>query len=236
MRPNPLMLARGNRLSMRSSADLGQDAKPSEAIRALLFDLGNVIWRIDNDPACQHWSRCTGIPPDELLPRFRADEAFEQHERGEITDEEYYEHFVATTGIRVAYPDFVAGWQSILREEIPGVGALLRLMSAQIPLYALSNTNGMHRHAWPGRYGHVLSLFRKVFCSHEIGMRKPEPRAYLHVCDEVGVDPSRVLFFDDSPVNVQAARSVGMSAERVVSCAEIASALRAHGFEVGGGC
>jgi glucose-1-phosphatase len=204
--------------------------KSSDAIEALIFDLGNVIWRIDIRPGLAYWSQCTGLPPDQFLLRFPVDAEFERHERGEISDEEYFDHFRAMTGADITYEDFVTGWDSILCEEIPGVVDLLQEILKQIPLYAFSNTNEMHRKAWPARYAAALRCFRRIFCSHQIGMRKPEERGFLHVCEEIGAHPSRVLFFDDKQENVLAARKAGLRAECVTCCADIAEALRAHGI------
>lgn len=55
--------------------------------------------------------------------------------------------------------------------------------------------------------------FDHVFCSWHLGVAKPEAAVYWRVCESMDVEPSEVVFFDDSEPNVVGARSVGMTAE-----------------------
>ncbi len=52
----------------------------------------------------------------------------------------------------------------------------------------------------------------KVFSCH-LGTVKPEPDAYLGALEALSARPDDVVFFDDRPENVLAARSIGMRAE-----------------------
>lgn len=58
----------------------------------------------------------------------------------------------------------------------------------------------------------LTALFDDVVDSSEVGMRKPEPRIFRLVLERLGVAPHEVLFVDDFPVNVEAARAVGLHA------------------------
>jgi epoxide hydrolase-like predicted phosphatase len=48
--------------------------------------------------------------------------------------------------------------------------------------------------------------------SFDIGVVKPDPVAFLTVLERLGVDPSEVIFVDDTPANVIAAKEIGMKA------------------------
>lgn len=54
------------------------------------------------------------------------------------------------------------------------------------------------------------SIFDQVFTSGHAGMRKPDPRFYLHVLQEIKLSPEDVLFIDDKMENVLAAKSLGI--------------------------
>jgi epoxide hydrolase-like predicted phosphatase len=54
------------------------------------------------------------------------------------------------------------------------------------------------------------AFFDVVVDSCEVGMRKPEPRIYLHACACLGVEPSAAVFVDDMQANVDGAIAVGM--------------------------
>ena len=49
-----------------------------------------------------------------------------------------------------------------------------------------------------------------IVYSHEAGMSKPDPRIYQLACDGLGVLAAEVVFLDDVPENVTAARQAGL--------------------------
>lgn len=55
-----------------------------------------------------------------------------------------------------------------------------------------------------------LNEFDVQVYSCEIGMVKPEPRIYQHLCQQLQCEPAEVLFLDDKRVNVEGARAFGM--------------------------
>ncbi len=73
--------------------------------------------------------------------------------------------------------------------------------------------------------------FDAIFNSADIGFAKPDRRAFEHVCSELGVDPARVFFTDDSESKLQGALEIGMTA-RVF---EGANVFRRHLVEAGFG-
>jgi putative hydrolase of the HAD superfamily len=57
-----------------------------------------------------------------------------------------------------------------------------------------------------------LNSFDHVTLSYEIHAAKPEPAAYEHCLEGLGVTAEQTLFFDDRIANVQAAELLGMRA------------------------
>jgi len=58
----------------------------------------------------------------------------------------------------------------------------------------------------------LAGLVDAVLLSERLGVRKPEPAAYLAAADALGVEPSRCVFVDDLRRNTTAASALGMSA------------------------
>ena len=54
---------------------------------------------------------------------------------------------------------------------------------------------------------------RRVLCSATLGVRKPDPAAYLAACAALGCAPGRSLFVDHLFRNVQGAREAGLHAD-----------------------
>jgi putative hydrolase of the HAD superfamily len=63
------------------------------------------------------------------------------------------------------------------------------------------------------RHRRWLSHFTALTYSCEIGVAKPDHRAYEIALDRLGVEPGDCLFLDDNEANVLAARDLGLRAE-----------------------
>lgn len=186
-----------------------------------MFDLGGVIIDINFENAFSHWSNRAGVPVETIKSRYRIDAWYEQHERGEIEAAEYFDALRDILGIDISDEQFAIGWNSIFETESAGVFELIRSLSARIPVYAFSNSNVMHQKFWQRKYAMTLGLFRQVFVSCDLGLRKPEAAAYRYVTTRIGSEPENILFFDDTRENIDGAREIGMAAIQVRNFADI---------------
>ncbi|WP_420706596.1 HAD family hydrolase [Streptomyces sp. NRRL F-5727] len=71
-------------------------------------------------------------------------------------------------------------------------------------------------------------LVERIVYSHEIGIEKPDPRAFDAACAALDVRPEDCLFVDDVAVNVEAARAVGMQAHLFEDNARTITRIEAH--------
>ncbi|MFG1999489.1 HAD family hydrolase [Spirillospora sp. NPDC048911] len=78
------------------------------------------------------------------------------------------------------------------------------------------------------RHDAWLSRFDVLTYSCDIGVAKPDPRAYEICAERMGVAPADVIFFDDSERNVVAAREAGMTAEVFTGPAQIRGLVAAQ--------
>ena len=186
-----------------------------------MFDLGGVVFGIDFESACSHWASHAGVPAETIKSRFRVDEWYERHERGEIGASEYFDVLRNTLGITISDQQFAAGWNAIFEPESAEVFELFQRLRARIPIYAFSNSNAIHQEFWQRKYARTLALFREVFVSCDLGLRKPEAAAFRQVTACIGAEPEKVLFFDDTRENVDGARNIGMPAIQVRSFIDI---------------
>jgi glucose-1-phosphatase len=192
---------------------------------ALLFDLGGVVIEIDFGRAFTRWATRAGVPADTIRSRFSFDDAYEQHERGEIEAAEYFVALRASLQIDLSDAELTDGWNAIYCGEVAGIRALLG--TGRLPLYAFTNSNPTHQAFWAPRYAELLKSFRKVFVSSEMGLRKPEAVAFAAIAREIGVPVERIMFFDDTRANVEAALAIGMPAVLVRSIDDVKKALGA---------
>ena len=197
---------------------------------ALLFDLGRVVLDIDFTRALACWAGHAGCEPTHLVGRFSPDDAYKRHERGEISDAEFFASLRGSLGIDVSDTQFLEGWNAIFAGEMPDIAPLLARAAGRLPLYAFSNTNRAHETHFSHHFAQVLGHFRKMFLSSTIGLRKPDAAAYDHVVKEIGVPAERIVFFDDSADNIAGARARGLFAVHVTSTRDVAEAQAALGI------
>jgi FMN phosphatase YigB (HAD superfamily) len=197
---------------------------------ALLFDLGRVVLDIDFNKTVACWAGHATCEPAHLLGRFTRDEIYHRHERGEISDGQFFAALRASLGVELSDIQFLEGWNAIFAGEMPGIAPLLARAAKCLPLYAFSNTNAAHVEHFSKAYADVLGHFREMFLSSSIGLRKPDAQAYDHVVKAIGVPAGRIVFFDDLAENIEGARARGLTAVHVRSPDDVAESLAALGI------
>jgi putative hydrolase of the HAD superfamily len=195
-----------------------------------IFDLGNVVFRVDWQPMLERWAGITGRPAAELRARFRVDEDLEAFERGELAPEAFHARLCETLGVRLSFGEFERGWNAIYLGVVDDIGELLDQVRRRVKVVAFSNTNELHCRVWPVLYRDVLARFERVYVSSEMGVRKPEPEGFLRILADCGVAPSRAVFFDDTPLFVEAARALGIRAVLVDSPGAVRAGLAELGL------
>ena len=209
-------------------------SKVQAPVQALLFDLGGVIVDIDMHRVFKTWAAYSPLRWNEIQATFTQDTPYHQLERGEIEAAAYYDHVAQTLRLSASHAQIEAGWNAIFKGEITAtvqrIQALRARHGSRLPLYGFSNTNAAHQQAWPATCPNVNTLFDRLFTSHTLGLRKPEPAAYQQVLQHMVVPAGSVLFFDDSPTNVDAALAAGLQAVRVHGPADVAQALQQAGL------
>jgi len=194
-------------------------------IKALLFDLGGVVIGIDWEHVFESWAKHSPLSPDEMCRRFKMDNAYEQHERGELSEAGYFAHLRPLLEFEGNDEAFRNGWNAVFVGEIEETVEVLRRLRSRIPLYLLSNSNPTHEAFWKGAHSDTIALFSKVFVSSTLGHRKPERAAFDMVARETGIELKSMLFFDDTLENVEGARAAGLEAVLVTGPTDVTQAL-----------
>jgi len=113
---------------------------------------------------------------------------------------------------------------------IDGTVAILSdLKAAGVPCYALTN---MERETYPLRLERFefMRWFDGAIVSGFEGVAKPDPAIFELLLDRFDLEPSDTVLVDDSPVNVRAARSVGMHAIEFETPGRLRESLRDAGL------
>ncbi|WP_456268414.1 HAD-IA family hydrolase [Kushneria sp. AK178] len=193
----------------------------------LLFDVGGVL--ADWDGTTPLVALTNGRLSREEARRFWLEFApLEPFETGRASSEGFLEAAVDALALDMtpeAFGRHYAGWVTGL---YPGTLELLERIDPRFYMAILSNNNALH---WPvvERTG-LAACFDAVFLSHEIGYRKPDPRAWQYVFDALECTPSWITFLDDNPECVEAARRLGMRAHLVKGREALEACLEENGY------
>jgi HAD superfamily hydrolase (TIGR01509 family) len=183
----------------------------------IVFDLGGVMvrvtyeWRLAIDTAGVRAER-----PENLDRKLGECPLFDTFQAGKIELQPYLDALAEFHGLS-SQSDALRVHQSILVHPFPGTLELVSdLHAAGVRTAILSNTNAPH---WDemkgsGRFPAIAALQLPVL-SHEVREEKPDAAIYRSLERLSGCQPGQILFFDDLPANVEAARACGWDAERI---------------------
>ena len=130
-----------------------------------IFDLGNVIVDIDFNRVLGAWSDFSRVPLATIKQNFKMGETFHQHERGEISDEEFAERLSHEMDLPLSYEQFSHGWQAVFVAIRPEVIAIMQKLREQgHRVVVLSNTNRLHTTFWPDEYPEIQTAAEKSTC------------------------------------------------------------------------
>jgi putative hydrolase of the HAD superfamily len=194
-------------------------------VQALLFDLGGVLIDIDFERVFRAWAAHTTLPLDEIRKRFAADTAYQRHERGELDGPGYFAHLRRILALECTESVIEVGWNAVFVGEISDTLSLVRHARTALPCFCFTNTNAVHQQIWTAGYPEVVGLFDEIFVSSELGLRKPERRAFDTVAQRIGIDPAAILFFDDLAQNIDGAHAAGFQAVQVRGPHDVRAAL-----------
>lgn len=108
-----------------------------------------------------------------------------------------------------------AMWHILVGIE-PSKISLLKRLAKEHDMYMLSNNNAIclprSRKLFAEAGAPLEELFRKCYFSFEMKALKPSEAFYKAVMEDIGGDPERMLFIDDSQKNVEGAIKAGLPA------------------------
>ncbi|WP_371228232.1 HAD family hydrolase [Roseovarius sp. 2305UL8-3] len=198
------------------------------SVQAVVFDIGNVL--IEWNPERFYDGRIGPVRRKALFGEVDLHAVNLEVDRGADLHSEI-EALAAT------HPDWraeIRWWRDDwLRMASPAIDYSVRLLSAlrqrRIPVFALSNFGiapfEIAKTAYP-----FLNEFDHRWISGHMGVIKPDSAIYAALEAESGVAPQGLLFTDDRPENIAAARDRGWQTHLFDGAAGLAQCLTDHGL------
>ena len=175
--------------------------------RVILFDLGGVLLRL-RDPVLTFGPQ---LEDSDFLHDWIMSPAVRALESGAIDAHEFARRIVAELGLTLHWQELLRRFDQWPEKIFPEAIEIVDRIPMQYDCAILSNTNPIHwnqidvHRSFGGRID-------RCFLSFESGLLKPDRESFLQVTQSYECRPREILFFDDNPVNVEAAATIGISA------------------------
>lgn len=179
-------------------------------IRAILFDADGVVI----NPMLQFsrvLEREYGITPDMTRGFFSG--IFTACLAGRAELREVLPPFLAEWCWSGSVDEFIRAW--LVADDHPDRALLAAIQDLRRAgtLCGLATLQERNRAAYMRTSMNFSGLFDRLFFSCELGCLKPDPAFYQKVQAALGLPGEAILFWDDAPPNVAAARAMGWQAE-----------------------
>lgn len=184
-------------------------------IKAIVFDMGGVLIDLDPKGCIRAFQDRMGFEKiKEIIDPFHQKGIYGELEGGQLSADEFRAAVLADSRPGCVPEDVDYCMSAMLAGMEPYKAGLLRDLSQRYPLYLLSNNNEIALVT----FHQILrdlgldpdTVFREEFCSFRMKMLKPGLDIYREAIRRIGLPPEEILFVDDSPANVEAARSLGI--------------------------
>ncbi len=194
---------------------------------AVIFDFGGVITASPFE-AFNRLEEERGLPRDFIRQVNAAnphDNAWAKFERAEIDARSFDVLFEAEAEV-LGHPLEGRAVLGVLSGAIrPAmVRALGQLAAAGYRLACITNNVPSGHGAGMARSGDTKDAYEQVFArfeavleSSKAGVRKPDPRIYQMMCEQLGLEPAQCVYLDDLGINCKPAAALGMAAIKVTS-------------------
>jgi putative hydrolase of the HAD superfamily len=193
----------------------------------VIFDFGGVVTSSPFE-AFNRMEAERGLPMD-FVRRVNSsnpdDNAWAQFERAEIDATAFDALFAAEAralGHDLDGADVLACLSGDIRPQV--VAAMDRLKSAGYRLGCITNNvpagegPGMARgEGKAAAVADAMTRIEHIIESSKAGVRKPDPRIYMMMCEALGVEPAACIYLDDLGINCKPAAALGMHAIKVLS-------------------
>jgi FMN phosphatase YigB (HAD superfamily) len=202
----------------------GSGESTIEPPKAIIFDIGRVIIRLDLARAFGTLGTGVGLSPEQVLKILEADPRWEDWQTGRMTPLEFHAHVSEKFRLSLGFEEFCDIWNRVLDPVTIVEECMFERLASSFRLALLSNTDPIHVAHIEARYSFVRHFPVRVY-SCRVGAIKPSAGIYRRVLREAGVSPAEAVYIDDVPEYAAAACRLGMRTIEFTSPAALRAEL-----------
>lgn len=196
-------------------------------IKALIFDLGNVVVTNDWNYLCpekdKEFTEYFGVTMTDFKKGW--DKAWPLIRVGKITEDEFWTLFLTESGVK--NPDVIYAktlWRKY-QSRIPGTLELIMRLRNYYTIVACTDNGREWVEFYKSKF-HIDAYFDAIVCSADIGDHKPHPAIYAEAIKQTGVPAHEILFIDDNNKPLEGAVASGMQVLKFESATQLEQDLQ----------
>lgn len=189
--------------------------KGTGAVKAVIFDFGNVLCRLDRPAANRAIASHSRLSAEEVDARLWGGDIERDAETGRIDSQGLFRRVREAIGAEASwtYGDFEAEFMRCIQPNPDGEAALIGAAERGLRTFVLSNTSFLHAR-WLFQNETLATVPELYALSYKLGFMKPDPRCWLWLLERSGLGPGECLYVDDLAAYCAAAEALGLGSIR----------------------
>ena len=181
-------------------------------IKFVYFDLGNVILNFSHQRMIDQVAAVAGVSVQLTKTHMFDNDLENRYETGELNSVQFREAFCELSGGTCDHSEFMRACGDIFWLNAPTMPIISQLSQLDIGMGVLSNTCQAHWDWVLAQFPMVGELFPIAVTSFEARSMKPDAKIYQVAIEKADFEAEEILFVDDKPENIAAAKAAGMKA------------------------
>jgi glucose-1-phosphatase len=182
-----------------------------DPLRAVIFDIGRVLVKLDVARAIAGLSEGISLGPDELWSVIQTDPRWNDWQEGRIAPHDWHLHITKRLGSPLKFDEFRDAWNRSLDPQPIQSEDLFATLSRSKKLALLSNTDPIHVAHLEATYDFFQFFPASVrIYSCSVKASKPSPVIFRAALKALKSKAPEAVFIDDISDYVEAARSLGL--------------------------
>lgn len=205
----------------------------SSPVRAIIFDIGRVLVRVDIRRAQAGLAKGLSLTPEELWSAIEKDPRWPDWQEGRISARDWHLNLSKRLGMSLDFDQFKNVWNSALDPEPIHPDTFFDRLSKKYKLGLLSNTDPIHVAHLEMSYTffrYFPKTVRTYSCS--VGASKPDPLIFREALRACNARAEQSVYIDDIPAYANAAKALGFHAIQFQSPAQLQQDLVSLGIKL----
>ena len=183
---------------------------PSTKFRAIIFDIGRVLIRLDISRATSGLASGLSLTPEEVWSAIEKDPRWMDWQEGRISPRDWHHHLSKRLGASLTFERFAEVWNLALDPNPIHPDSFFEKLAKSYRLALLSNTDPIHMSNEEARFSFFRFFPIRIY-SYRVGASKPDPLIFQEALKACKVRAEEAVFIDDVPAYAEAARRLGMT-------------------------